>query len=421
VNSHQIVYSGFVSCRMDLLAIGLKGGWVMSLNNSLQLDFGPRHTIRSSTQRVMRLLIQLLFVIYLFSQVSKPEFWAGWLGAWNLETTTQKPPGTRLIEPGPLKNQLPAGMFIAQEKSIDSSNEPPDESFAPMPLIQGQADSDGPIRTPIEDLPFLMESLTDLDRDLPPALYYHFLDKARQVPTEQLLRDGRRDVTFAHLYRDPREDPKQYRGQLLSMSGIVRRAVSFEIPDNAYGLKKRYELWIFTEDSGKYPWVVELTDLPPGFPLGTEIQAKVETAGFFLKLWAYRAQDGFRSAPVLLGNGLQWKRSDQVRERFNNQFGLILGGFLGLFLLIIVIALRKWRLEDLASRKSTGFDQLTDRFAGIPEQLDLNAGVFPEPKFDYIVQETSDTTIGEVGSPTQPLERQSSDSETKTDPEELHL
>lgn len=406
----------------------------MSLNNSLQLDFGPRHSIRSSTQRVVRLLIQLLFVIYLFSQVSKPEFWAGWLGSWSLEATTQKPLGTRLIEPGPLKNQLPAGMFISQQKSANSNNEPITQqnpgdannepavnATTPTPMIQEPADSDGPIRTPIEDLPFLMESLTDLDRDLPPALYYHFLDKARQVSTEQLLRDGRRDVTFAHLYRDPREDPKQYRGQLLAVKGIVRRAVSFEIPDNAYGLKKRYELWIFTEDSGKYPWVVELTDLPPGFPLGTEIQAKVETAGFFLKLWAYRAQDGFRSAPVLLGNGLEWKRSDQVRERFNNQFGLILAGFLGLFLAIIVIALRKWRMEDLASRKSTGFDQLTDRFAGIPEKLDLNAGVFPEQKFDYIVQETSDKKIGEVGSPSQPLEQQSPDSQTKTDPEELHL
>ena len=227
----------------------------------------------------------------------------------------------------------------------------------------------------------------DLDRDLPPALYYHFLDKARHAPADQFLADARRDVTFTHLYKDPRNDPKKYRGQPLAISGIVRRALEFDIPPNAYGLTKRYELWVFTEDSGKFPWVVELTTLPPGFPLGSEIQEKIDTAGYFLKLWAYRAQDGFRSAPVLLGQGLSWKRADLVRSRFEKQFSWAMFGFVGLFVAVLLLAFYRWRREDRLLRRNPHVLDLTSHRAAPPEHLDFQAGVFPRPEFDYIVHE----------------------------------
>lgn len=406
------------------------GGRLMSGPNSLGLNFGPRHTIRQSNKRLMRLIVQLFFVVFLFSQVARPEFWATWLGAIQPEKNAEIVPGTRLIEPENKLPQMPAGMFIAQalpenrpKAAQEKPGEPRQKEQQPpgMPVVPAGDDDSGPIRTPVEDLPFLLETLTDLDRDLPPALYYHFLDRARHAPTDRLIQDGRKDVTFAHLYKNPKEDPKKYRGQLISIAGTVRRAVAFDMPPNAYGLTKRYELWLFTEDSGKYPWVVELTELPAGFPIGTEIQEKIQTSGYFLKLWAYRAQDGFRSAPVLLGNGLTWTRTDQIRAEFDSQFRWLLGGFLGFFLIVLAIVIRKWRLEDLATRKSRGFDQLTDRFAEIPDHLDLNAGVLPKPKFDYIVDEPSETSGGGVGSPSQSLNRSSQDSQTQSDTEELHL
>lgn len=350
-----------------------------------------------SQKRLVRLVIQLVFVLFLFTQVSRPSFWAGLMGRAGIDPDTAAPPGTRLIDPAQKPPALPAGMIMAGQ--IAPKNDLPNARPAPAQApaakaIPAEDDDTKAIRTPVEDLPFLLESLVDLDRDLPPALYYHFLDKARQAPTERLLNDARRDVTFSHLYRDPREDPKRYRGQLLALSGTVRRALAFDIPPNAYGLTKRYELWLFTEDSGKYPWVVELTDLPPGFPLGNSLQEKVDTAGFFLKLWAYRAQDGFRSAPVLLGHGLEWKRSDLIRQRMDTQMSWFVAGFLGIFGLVILVAARRWYLEDRASRQNSSYGRLTDRFAEIPEKLDLDHGVFPEAKLDYIVQEKFDESAG---------------------------
>ena len=346
-------------------------------------------------KRLFRLVIQLFFVLFLFSQVSRPSFWAGLMGKAGIEAENNAPPGTRLIDPTQKPPALPAGMFLAGQNL--PKNDPPDARPAPAPAAEAlPLDDDDPkaIKTPVEDLPFLLESLVDLDRDLPPALYYHFLDKARQAPTQRLLHDARRDVTFSHLYRDPREDPKRYRGQLLAVSGTVRRALAFDIPPNAYGLTKRYELWLFTEDSGKYPWVLELTDLPPGFPLGNSLQEKVESAGFFLKLWAYRAQDGFRSAPVLLGHGLEWKRTDLIRQRMDSQMSWLVAGFLGIFGLVILVAARRWYLEDRASRRNSSYGRLTDRFAEIPEKLDLDHGVFPEANLVYIDHDQFDNSAG---------------------------
>lgn len=375
----------------------------------------------SSERRLLRLVLQLCLVLLLFNQVSNPKFWASWISNRGFVSEDSNPPGTRLIQPKQNGPQLPLGMVTTdspQSKTTENSN----EGQTPTTKLPGLNPlREAPVKTPEADLPFLMETLTDLDRDLPPALYYHFLDKAQKAPTSQLIRDGRSDITFAHLYRDPREDPKKFRGELIRIEGTVRRALAFDIPENAYGLEKRYELWVFTEDSGKYPWVVELTDLPKEFPLGTEIQAKIQTSGYFLKLWAYRAQDGFRSAPVLLGHGLEWTKSDEIRVAFNNQFRWILGGFLGLFGVILTVMVTRWLKDDFRMRKSQNFGNLTDRFFGIPNRLDLNDRVFPAEEFDYIVQKTGEDSKDEVLPTSHSLEPEPSDTRPSSAPEELNL
>jgi len=358
------------------------------------LQFGPRQRFQNPSGKIIRLTIQLFFVIAILMQVSKPEFWASLFGDKIQNEASGSIPGTALIDPSQSPG-LASGMILAQskpEKSNDSDKTSVAQSGKKSTTDLNQ-DQPGPIQTPPEDLPFLLETLTDLDRDLPPALYYHFLDKARKAPVSQLISDARRDVTFSHLYRDPREDPKKYRGQLVQVKGTVRRALAFDVPPNAYGLTKRYELWIFTEDSGKFPWVVELTDLPTGFPLGSEIQEKVESAGFFLKLWAYRAQDGFRSAPLLLGHGLNWQRTELVRARFERQFAWAMGLFLSIFLIILIYRLRRWRLDDQLSRQNKSVAKLTNRLGELPDKLDLTSGVFPEREFDYIVHEDGSQSV----------------------------
>lgn len=362
----------------------------MSPQHASSLNFGPSRGVRRPSAKILRLCIQLCFVLVLMVQLSRPEFWAGLMGRLQTaDNSKQAIPGTALPDPFQAPATLPAGMVLARRtdepKTPETPNPPVSQPDREIPEIASPAGK--PVKTPLEDLPFLMESVIDLDRDLPPALYYHFLDKARQADVESFLKDARRDITFSHLYKDPKQDPKKYRGQTVAVSGIVRRALAFDIANNAYGLKKRYELWLYTEDSGKFPWVVELTELPPGFPLGTEIQEKVDSAGYFLKLWAYRAQDGFRSAPVLLGHGLRWQRTDIALARFENQFSQALVAFLGIFAIVIGFGVIKWRREDRQLRSNANALDLTTRRETLPDHLEIQAGVLPEREFDYIVHE----------------------------------
>lgn len=346
-----------------------------------RLQFGPRVTGDRPIRRIALMALRLVMMVALLAMFTRSASdLSGTDGSGNRDLIN---PGTALIEPRDDRPKLPPGMLLASavtdarspERS-ENKSEPEGQPNKPKKLdAADSADEDGPERTRAEDLPFLMESLVDLDRDLPPALYYHFLDKARQAEPERLIADARRDITFAHLYRDPRNDPQKYRGQLIGLRGTVRRAVAYDIDPNAYGLTKRYELWIFTEDSGKFPWVVELTSLPEGFPLGTDLQERVETAGYFLKLWAYRAQDGFRSAPVLLGHGLVWQRTDLIRERFDRGFVLLTFGFLGMFVLLIGWPLWRWNREDRL-RKETRPAKVYDRLEDIPRDDGTGDGSF---------------------------------------------
>ncbi len=342
------------------------------------LHFGPRGTNGRPLRRIVLLSVRLTLMISLLALFARSSVDFGGSGRQARETQ-----GTALIEPQDDRPKLPSGMFLAS--AATDAQDPPGPSSANAqadsaktskpPDAADSAATDGPERTRLEDLPFLLESLVDLDRDLPPALYYHFLDKARQADSARLIADARRDVTFAHLYKDPRNDPARYRGQLIGLSGTVGRAVAYDIDPNAYGLTKRYELWLFTEDSGKFPWVVELTSLPEGFPLGTDLQEKVETAGFFLKLWAYRAQDGFRSAPVLLGHGLSWQRSDLIRERFDRGFARVSFSFLALFAILIGWSLWRWNRED-RSRRAAAPAMVYDRLEDIPRDEGGGGGSF---------------------------------------------
>lgn len=346
-----------------------------------RLQFGPRATNDRALRRIVLLSVRLAMMVALLTLFARSAFdFSRSDGSHGQGRDVQ---GTALVEPRDERPKLPQGMILASTSTADRNPEPSEKSKEPdddsklskKPDPPDSAAAEGPVRTRAEDLPFLMESLVDLDRDLPPALYYHFLDKARQAEPERLIADARRDITFAHLYKDPRNDPPKYRGQLVGLRGTVRRAVAYDVDPNAYGLTKRYELWVFTDDSGKFPWVVELTSLPAGFPLGTDLQERVDTAGYFLKLWAYRAQDGFRSAPVLLGHGLNWERTDLIRKRFDRGFGLLTFSFLGLFVLLIGWPLWRWNREDRLRKESIP-TRVYDRLEDIPRDSGTGDGAF---------------------------------------------
>jgi hypothetical protein len=111
-------------------------------------------------------------------------------------------------------------------------------------------------------------------------------------------------VTYAQLFRQP----NQYRGRLVTVSGIVRRANPIDLFPNEYGLKMYYQVWLWPSDNPSSPIVIYCLNLPNGFPTGMELAEEAEVTGFFFKRWAYQAEDALRTAPTLLAKNVDWQK-----------------------------------------------------------------------------------------------------------------
>ena len=111
-------------------------------------------------------------------------------------------------------------------------------------------------------------------------------------------------ISYAQLFRQP----SVYRGRLVTVAGMVRRAHRLVLPENDYGIREYYQLWLWPSDNPSAPLVIYCLELPKGFPTGMEIAEQAELTGFFFKRCAYEAQDVLRIAPELLAKTLRWDK-----------------------------------------------------------------------------------------------------------------
>lgn len=130
------------------------------------------------------------------------------------------------------------------------------------------------------------------------AAYAALLERARTVPHAELDAASRRDVRFAQLI----ENPERYRGLPIHVEGTVLRVLRQQVensdlfPSGVY-----FEAYAITPDSQNNPWVLAFENAPADLEIGDNLRQRVEFDGYFLKLWAYKAGDTFRVAPLLVG------------------------------------------------------------------------------------------------------------------------
>jgi hypothetical protein len=130
------------------------------------------------------------------------------------------------------------------------------------------------------------------------------LDVLQRTDLEKLRKASLGRITYAQLFRQPRE----YRGQLVTVSGTIRAAHRVELSKNQYGIPEYHQVWLYPIDNRFQPIVVYCLSLPKGFPSGDKIAEEGEVTGFFLKRWAYPTKDEIYLAPTLLAKTLQWQR-----------------------------------------------------------------------------------------------------------------
>ena len=249
---------------------------------------------RREQYRLLMLTFALLLVFSMMFKAAQPATWH-WMfagerddGQSNSGDKGEPELDSRLERELPAP--LPAGVFVS-----------------PLNLQAGLAENDAPHER-------LWGGLTTADyavvRDDTPfrasesEVWFRLLATLHDSDHTLLDSDQVEAVGFTQLFKQPR----QFRGRLVGLEGIVRRAHRLMAPPNEHGITAYWRCWLFI-DGTKNPIVVYALRMPDGFPQGMSIHETIELAGVFFKRWAYNLRGGIRTAPVVVAQRPVWRRS----------------------------------------------------------------------------------------------------------------
>jgi hypothetical protein len=129
--------------------------------------------------------------------------------------------------------------------------------------------------------------------------YHYLVAQAHKTPPAWLVDHSRGDLTFAHLF----EQPARYRGELIHVEGKLRRLRRFDSTGLSaqQGVAATYEGWIYSDLYFDHPFCVVASEIDPALKIGEKVDASVSLDGYFFKRYRYKAADGWRDAPLLIG------------------------------------------------------------------------------------------------------------------------
>lgn len=241
--------------------------------------------------RITRMVVLLLVVMWLMNMARRPQSWS-WL--WQV---TQSPGAA--ADAAPPADEIDTRVRKALEQPTDDG------------VFISVAHDDPPAPAAADGFfpgvdPQWFQAVKDdtAVRSAEHAALAHLVDLLHTTAADQLDQAARTDVTFAQLY----QQPPAYRGQLVRLTGQVRRADWIRAPRNDAGIERLAELWLQPDGAPANPLAVYCLELPPSFPQGVQLTEPVVVSGFFFKRWLYNARDTLRTTPLLVGKTVTWRR-----------------------------------------------------------------------------------------------------------------
>jgi len=144
------------------------------------------------------------------------------------------------------------------------------------------------------------------------------------------------------LYADLLKNPQRYRGELLTLSGHIRRLEKMPLIDGDEDRGVAFQSYLFTEDSRSHPYIIVTREVADGMPRGNVLEEATVT-GYFLKIYAYDAQDAARVAPLILAGRLQWRPREKPAPLIPTVWGIVIAGGV---VLILVLLLARIAVKD---------------------------------------------------------------------------
>jgi len=302
----------------------------------------PRDYLAHSEQwRLLLMVFALGAVVLLMVEARDPGNWAWMFGRTERQANAHGPagPGSQIDNrlPDSAPEQLPPGTVMIEPPSRPSPAQP--EEGEPRAYFPG-----------VE--PEHLQAMRDdrfTRREEWPA--WTNLLGVLQDADEEALEAGALDrVAYSQLFRQS----STYRGRLVTVRGIVHGVFRYplQIPEFKSPVSEYYQVWLYPHDNPNAPIMAYCLELPEGFPAGDKLDEEAAITGFFLKRTAYKARDGFRTAPTVLARTLRWVRAPappQPAMLAPWQWAVLIGGAALFSVLVVLVVYQRTRLGRASS------------------------------------------------------------------------
>ena len=279
----------------------------------------PDYTNRSVQIRLLVLVGMFMTVLILIVEAGKSENWFWmWGGKPHVE-------GHGWLEPAEIAHKDidtrldgPSNRQLANPDTVTADSGGNDVLIGPpAEKKQSERTDDSPYKAPAAEffegvVPELLEEVED-DRVLRGAehhAWFHLLAILKRTNQQRLREASQGRIGFVQLF----EQSKTYRGKLVTVRGTVHRTKWVEAKVNDYGIDGYFICWLQPAGGPNSPIVVYSFRLPSGFPQGQELRTSASFTGFYFKRMAYAAQDGARTAPLILAKTCTWTPPAQTAK-----------------------------------------------------------------------------------------------------------
>lgn len=152
-----------------------------------------------------------------------------------------------------------------------------------------------------------LQSFNDNQVLMPPEERANFFKALRNIKTirnSTLAGIARRDVVHSVLMADP----QIYRGQVIRLTGQIRRLTPHVMPKSETDLTGLVEGWIFTPDSDIQPFRVIAWSADEQIPEGDFFEpVPIEVDAMFVRVEPYASQQGTSRAPLLIAKKISYR------------------------------------------------------------------------------------------------------------------
>ncbi|MGH7137180.1 MAG: hypothetical protein ACREHD_15670, partial [Pirellulales bacterium] len=225
----------------------------------IMLDFRPKgrsrnYMARGEQRKLLGLVLAVGLVLFLIEEAANPQRWA-WMFQAAGQPVAAAHPGrkAKVEQPPELRKELDRDEFIAEREH--AAEVPAQKKFFPgvdRDLLAKVRD-DTPLRRPSEA-----------------GAFYHLLGILAETPEAEIEEGSIGPVSFTQLFGQP----KEFRGDLVTIEGTVLRAQKKTAPKNDYGITD-YDLLIVEPSDRAYAVWVYALELPDEFPRGDKLREPV--------------------------------------------------------------------------------------------------------------------------------------------------